>query len=119
MRGCRDYELLAARLETLSSGRHVGYGVPDYGTMLIKFEYSAEDFSRIMEPMMATGKKPVGSNGYDALLAVLPIRPQSLSNHFRQQFAQITSPPPPDRPDEGRAWSSPPPDTWGKSSGTS
>lgn len=80
-------------LDSLYSGRQVGRGVLDYEIMLAEFGYSAEDFSKIMEPMVATGKEPVGSTGYDAPLAILSDRPQSLFNYFRQQFAQVTNPP--------------------------
>ena len=80
-------------LGSLSSGRQVGRGVDGYDRRLRWFGYSAEDFGRIMEPMATTGKEAVGSAGYDAPLAVLSERPQSLFSYFRQQFAQVTNPP--------------------------
>ena len=80
-------------LGSLSSGRQVGRSVDGYDRMLSWFGYSSEDFGRIMEPMATTGKEAVGSAGYDAPLAVLSDRPQSLFSYFRQQFAQVTNPP--------------------------
>lgn len=80
-------------LDRLSSGRQVGRSVDDYGRRLAGFGYSEEDLERVMEPMVATGKEAIGSAGYDAPLAVLSDRPQSLFNYFRQQFAQVTNPP--------------------------
>ena len=80
-------------LDRLSSGRQVGRHVSDYGRMLACFGYSEEDLTRVMEPMVATGKEAIGSAGYDAPLAILSDRPQSLFNYFRQQFAQVTNPP--------------------------
>ena len=80
-------------LLTLSSGRQVGRTVADFEKKLAEFGYTDDDVSRVMEPMIATGKEAVGSAGYDAPLALLSDRPQHLFNYFRQRFAQVTNPP--------------------------
>lgn len=80
-------------LDSLSSGRQVGRDVCDYDSRLCRFGYSAEDVSRIIEPMAVQGKEAIGSTGSDIPLAILSDRPQLLFNYFRQQFAQVTNPP--------------------------
>lgn len=80
-------------LDSLSSGRQVGRDVRDYDSRLCRFGYSAEDVSKIIEPMAVQGKEAIGSTGSDIPLAVLSDRPQLLFNYFRQQFAQVTNPP--------------------------
>lgn len=80
-------------MDGISSGREVGREVRDYGRMLSEFGYSAEDLDRVMLPMVETGKEPIGSTGFDAPLAVLSDRPQSLFGYFKQMFAQVTNPP--------------------------
>ena len=57
------------------------------------FGYSREVFDNILEPMMRTGKPPLGSMGNDAPPAVLSRQPQLLYAYFRQRFAQVTNPP--------------------------
>lgn len=80
-------------LDKLSSGRQVGREVDGYGRRLAEFGYTSEDVDRVMEPMVSTGKEPIGSAGFDAPLAILSDRPQLLFSYFRQQFAQVTNPP--------------------------
>lgn len=80
-------------LDKLSSGRQVGRAVEGYGSKLAEFGYTAEDFNKVMEPMVSTGKEPIGSAGFDAPLAIMSDRPQLLFNYFRQMFAQVTNPP--------------------------
>ena len=80
-------------LDALSSGRQVGRTVPDLKRSLAEFGYTSEDVVRVMEPMVSTGKEPIGSTGFDAPLAVMSDRPQSLFSYFRQMFAQVTNPP--------------------------
>ena len=57
------------------------------------FGYTAEDLNILMGPMATDGREPVGSMGNDTPLAVLSLRPQLLSNYFKQLFAQVTNPP--------------------------
>jgi glutamate synthase domain-containing protein 2/glutamate synthase domain-containing protein 1/glutamate synthase domain-containing protein 3 len=62
-------------------------------TALMKsFGYTVEDIRRIIEPMLAEGKEPVGSMGDDTPLAVLSSKPRLLYNYFKQRFAQVTNP---------------------------
>ncbi len=59
------------------------------------FGYTSEDLEILIAPMANSkeGKEPVGSMGNDTPLAVLSLRPQPLSNYFKQLFAQVTNPP--------------------------
>ena len=57
------------------------------------FGYSKEAMDRIFDPMLESGKPPVGSMGNDAPLAVLSRQPQLLYSYFKQRFAQVTNPP--------------------------
>ena len=80
-------------LDGLSSGRQVGRAVDDLVGTESRFGYTAEDIDMVIAPMVSGGKEPVGSAAYDAPLAVLSDRPQSLFSYFRQLFAQVTNPP--------------------------
>ena len=55
--------------------------------------YTDEMIRTVIAPMAQKGEEPVISMGYDAPLAVLSERPQSLFTYFKQQFAQVTNPP--------------------------
>lgn len=57
------------------------------------FAYSKEDVDDILEPMMETGKEPIGSMGYTARPAVLSEIPRRFFDFFYQTFAQVTNPP--------------------------
>jgi glutamate synthase domain-containing protein 2/glutamate synthase domain-containing protein 1/glutamate synthase domain-containing protein 3 len=57
------------------------------------FGYGKEDIDRILGPMSADGKPPIGSMGDDTPIAVLSSKPQSLYRYFKQRFAQVTNPP--------------------------
>lgn len=46
-----------------------------------------------MSELVIGKKDPIGAMGYDAPLAVLNERPESLFNYFKQLFAQVTNPP--------------------------
>jgi glutamate synthase (ferredoxin) len=56
------------------------------------FGYTVEDVERILGPMLADGKEPVGSMGDDTPLAVLSSKPRLLYSYFKQRFAQVTNP---------------------------
>jgi glutamate synthase (ferredoxin) len=56
------------------------------------YGYTAEDIERILEPMMADGKEPIGSMGDDTPLAFLSSKPRLLYSYFKQRFAQVTNP---------------------------
>ena len=57
------------------------------------FGYTDEDVHRLIEPMAAYGKEPIGSMGNDTPLAVLSDRAPNLFDYFHQLFAQVTNPP--------------------------
>lgn len=57
------------------------------------FGYTLEDLRIVMKPMVDKGVEALGSMGVDTPLPVLSDRPQSVSNYFRQLFAQVTNPP--------------------------
>lgn len=68
----------------------------DERTLLQKqqaFGYTKEDIKVILEPMIKSGKDPIGSMGADIPLAVLSHHSQLLPNYFKQLFAQVTNPP--------------------------
>ncbi|NJP38014.1 glutamate synthase large subunit [Alkalicoccus luteus] len=58
----------------------------------LAFGYTNEEMHKILKPLVADKKDPVGSMGYDSPLAVLSKKPQLLFNYFKQLFAQVTNP---------------------------
>ncbi len=69
---------------------------PDDETLLERqqaFGYTQEDIKVLMMPMAATGQEAIGSMGADNPVAVLSDHAKSLSNYFKQNFAQVTNPP--------------------------
>ncbi len=56
------------------------------------FGYTVEDVERILGPMLAEGKEPIGSMGDDTPLAFLSSKPRLLYSYFKQRFAQVTNP---------------------------
>ena len=80
----------------------ISSGVSDYQPMLpplpeaVQLQalgYTQEDLDRIIRPMAADGKEPVGSMGADIPLAALSHMAQHPSYYFKQAFAQVTNPP--------------------------
>jgi glutamate synthase domain-containing protein 2/glutamate synthase domain-containing protein 1/glutamate synthase domain-containing protein 3 len=57
------------------------------------FGFTEEERDRILEPMAAKGKEPIGSMGDTARLAVLSDVRRSFFDFFYQTFAQVTNPP--------------------------
>ncbi|HLW46721.1 MAG TPA: glutamate synthase large subunit [bacterium] len=57
------------------------------------FGYTREEVQRILAPMLADAKDPVGSMGDDTPLAVLAARPRLVAHFLKQRFAQVTNPP--------------------------
>lgn len=57
------------------------------------FGYTQEELTKVLTPMVAEKKDPIGSMGIDTPLAVLSDRPQLMYNYFKQSFAQVTNPP--------------------------
>ncbi len=60
--------------------------------LLHTFAYTAEQIELVLEPL-ADGAEPVGSMGDDTPVTALAEETRLLSDHFRQQFAQVTNPP--------------------------
>jgi glutamate synthase (NADPH/NADH) large chain len=56
------------------------------------FGYTQEDVKFIMSPLAINGEEPVGSMGNDSPLAVLSSKNKTLSQYFKQLFAQVTNP---------------------------
>ncbi|MES2389312.1 MAG: glutamate synthase large subunit [Bacteroidota bacterium] len=84
-----------AKLETHLTSLH--YSSPaaeafDAEKMFL-FGVQEEEISRIMDPMIAEGKEPIGSMGDTAALAILSDQPRSFFDYFFQNFAQVTNPP--------------------------
>ncbi len=61
-------------------------------TALKVFGYTREDLKIIIQPMIESGKEPIGSMGNDTPHAILSKRPQLLYAYFKQLFAQVTNP---------------------------
>ena len=81
-------------LDKIETGHIVNPGIGDeYEKYVTSFNFTAEDISRIIKEMAATGKEPTGSMGNDAPLAVLSRKPYRLFDYFKQLFAQVTNPP--------------------------
>jgi glutamate synthase domain-containing protein 2/glutamate synthase domain-containing protein 1/glutamate synthase domain-containing protein 3 len=57
------------------------------------FQYTREAREKILAPMVASGKEPIGSMGDTARLAVLSDQVRSFYDFFYQNFAQVTNPP--------------------------
>ena len=57
------------------------------------FGLTTEEWSRLLLPMVATGKEPIGSMGATARPALFSELPVSLYDFFSQRFAQVTNPP--------------------------
>ncbi|ELY47565.1 glutamate synthase [Natronorubrum sulfidifaciens JCM 14089] len=57
------------------------------------FGYTHDELDNMIEPMLQTGKDPVGSMGDDTPLSVLTEFNRPLFSYFKQLFAQVTNPP--------------------------
>lgn len=57
------------------------------------FQYTREAQEKILAPMVASGKEPIGSMGDTARLAILSDQVRSFFDFFYQNFAQVTNPP--------------------------
>ena len=82
-----------AELEELPAAKSIKRKTgSDIIVSLKAFGYTREDLKIILQPMLETGKEPVGSMGNDIPHAVLSKRPQLLYAYFKQLFAQVTNP---------------------------
>ena len=67
---------------------------PDLARLQVAFGMTKDDLDVVIEPLVATGKLPVGSMGDDTPpAALLDVHPRRLDDYFKLRFAQETSPP--------------------------
>jgi len=86
----------ATRLEAT-----LGKSTPDYKVMeqdelkshMKMFQVTFEERDQVLRPLAEAGQEAVGSMGDDTPMAVLSERVRSVSDYFRQKFAQVTNPP--------------------------
>jgi len=57
------------------------------------YNYTEEDLTKVLIPMIAQGKEAIGSMGDTARLAVFSSEPRPMFDFFYQHFAQVTNPP--------------------------
>ncbi|MGB0360516.1 MAG: glutamate synthase central domain-containing protein, partial [Endozoicomonas sp.] len=57
------------------------------------FMVTFEERDQIIRPLAESGQEAVGSMGDDTPMAVLSGRTRTITDYFRQQFAQVTNPP--------------------------
>ena len=80
------------RTFTLSYGNTI-LEKPQYLHKKYLFNYTEEDYSKILIPMITQGKEPIGSMGDTARLAIFSDEPRSFYDYFCHNFAQVTNPP--------------------------
>ncbi|CAG0935365.1 glutamate synthase (ferredoxin) [Thermoflexales bacterium] len=59
----------------------------------VAFNYTSEELTMILRPMVETKAEAIGSMGDDTPLAMFSNKPRSLFGFFRQRFAEVTNPP--------------------------
>ncbi|QGN06939.1 glutamate synthase large subunit [Halorhabdus sp. CBA1104] len=69
------------------------YVEEDITTYQRAFGYTLDHVERLIEPMAAEGKDPIGAMGNDTPLSVLSSRNKTLFTYFKQLFAQVSNPP--------------------------
>ncbi|WP_156490273.1 glutamate synthase central domain-containing protein, partial [Oleiphilus sp. HI0086] len=62
-------------------------------THMKMFQVTFEERDQVLRPLAEAGQEAVGSMGDDTPMAVLSTRVRSVSDYFRQKFAQVTNPP--------------------------
>ena len=62
-------------------------------THMKMFQVTSEERDQILRPLAENGQEAVGSMGDDTPMAVLSLKVRSVSDYFRQKFAQVTNPP--------------------------
>lgn len=65
----------------------------ELNTYMKMFQVTFEERDQILRPLAESGQEAVGSMGDDTPMAVLSSRVRSISDYFRQKFAQVTNPP--------------------------
>ncbi|HTP07133.1 MAG TPA: glutamate synthase large subunit, partial [Anaerolineae bacterium] len=59
----------------------------------VAFNYTSEELTMVLRPMVETKAEALGSMGDDTPLAMFSNKPRSLFGFFRQRFAEVTNPP--------------------------
>jgi glutamate synthase (ferredoxin) len=59
----------------------------------VAFNYTSEELTMVLRPMVETKAEAIGSMGDDTPLAIFSHKPRSLFGYFRQRFAEVTNPP--------------------------
>jgi len=57
------------------------------------FNYTDEELTKVLVPIITEGKEPIGSMGDTSRPAILSTEPRSFFDYFYQNFAQVTNPP--------------------------
>jgi len=90
--------LAKERLRPAAGAAPGALGSEEVHRRMVLFGYTREEVQRILVPMLAGAKDPVGSMGDDTPLAVLAsrvpaARPRLVAHYLKQRFAQVTNPP--------------------------
>ena len=86
----------AVRIEATLDKEHVAFkpmSADELKTYMKMFQVTFEERDQILRPLAESGQEAVGSMGDDTPMAVLSSRVRSVSDYFRQKFAQVTNPP--------------------------
>lgn len=65
----------------------------DWEQVARTFHFTHEDLQKLLVPMIAQAKEPIGSMGDTASLAIFSQEPRSFFDFFYHNFAQVTNPP--------------------------
>ncbi len=65
----------------------------DWERVVRTFHFTHEDIHKLLFPMIAQAKEPIGSMGDTASLAIFSQEPRSFFDFFYHNFAQVTNPP--------------------------
>lgn len=86
----------AVRIEATLDKDHEAFQAMDADTLkthMKMFQVTFEERDQVLRPLAEAGQEAVGSMGDDTPMAVLSTRVRSVSDYFRQKFAQVTNPP--------------------------
>jgi glutamate synthase (NADPH/NADH) large chain len=86
----------AVRIEATLDKEHIAFKAMPVDELKIHmkmFQVTFEERDQILRPLAESGQEAVGSMGDDTPMAVLSSRVRSVSDYFRQKFAQVTNPP--------------------------
>ena len=86
----------ATRVEATLDKEHSAFNLmsaEELRTQMKMFQVTFEERDQILRPLAENGQEAVGSMGDDTPVAVLSSKVRSVSDFFRQKFAQVTNPP--------------------------